>query len=222
MSVTINTVIGNSNTISGILSKFGVDKFAGLTGKYASEDGFCLVKDGALIKFVDKGQVEYTIPHGVTTIREDVFSGCSHLVSITIPDSVTKIGDCVFKGCVNLTSVTIPDSVTTIEKSVFEGCSSLKNVVIGNRVATIGESVFKGCSSLTDITIPSSVTTIGCDAFHGCSNLTTIKLLATTPPTISNLAISETMLIFVPIEAVKLYKKDSKWSKYAKQIKPIK
>ena len=43
---------------------------------------------------------------------------------------------------------------------------------------------------------------------------------ASVPPIIGSFG--EYMIIYVPKEAVKAYKQDPKWSRYKKQIKPIK
>ena len=75
-------------------------------GKYASEDGRCLIVDGVFNSFANGcGATEYTIPDSVTTIGDDAFYCCSSLTSITIPDSVTTIGESAFWGCGSLTSV---------------------------------------------------------------------------------------------------------------------
>ncbi|MBQ2239705.1 MAG: leucine-rich repeat domain-containing protein, partial [Alistipes sp.] len=109
------------------------------------------------------------------------------------------IGDLAFEGCSSLTSITIPESVTIIGHGAFYGCSSLTSITIGNGVTSIGEWAFEDCSSLTSITC-----------------------LATTPPAISYISSKKTTLIYIPKKAVKVYKKDPKWSIYKKQIKPIK
>jgi hypothetical protein len=46
--------------------------------------------------------------------------------------------------------------------------------------------------------------------------------MATTPPSIGNLAISEDVKILVPKESVKLYKENPDWLVYKKQIKAYK
>ena len=74
-------------------------------GKYASEDGRCLIIDGTIISFAPAELTEYTIPDGVTTIGEGAFLWCSSLSSVTIPNSVTTIGDSAFYLCRSLTSV---------------------------------------------------------------------------------------------------------------------
>ena len=74
-------------------------------GKYASEDGRCLIVDGALNSFAPAGLTEYNIPDSVTTIGYGAFAYCSSLTSVTIPDSVTTIGEGAFFYCSSLTSV---------------------------------------------------------------------------------------------------------------------
>ena len=74
-------------------------------GKFASEDGRCLIIDCVLYSFAPAGLTEYTIPDSVTTIEYATFDDCSSLTSVTIPDSVTTIGTQAFRGCSSLTSV---------------------------------------------------------------------------------------------------------------------
>ena len=116
----VTTIGDNAFTYCSSLKEFN--------GKYASEDGRCLIIDGTLNSFAPAGLTEYTIPDSVTTIRDWAFAGCSSLTDITIPDSVTTIGERAFSGCDSLTSVTIPDSVTTIGDCAFELCDSLTSV----------------------------------------------------------------------------------------------
>jgi hypothetical protein len=75
------------------------------SGKYASSDGRCLIKDGVLLGFAPYGLKEYTIPDYVTEIADGVFWHCS-LDSITIPKGVTKIGPNAFCGSGFLRSIT--------------------------------------------------------------------------------------------------------------------
>ena len=237
--------------VSYIKEIFGVNKIAGYIGKCASADGLCIIKDGTLLDFLYKGQSEYSIPNSVTSIGDGVFSGCSNLRSITIPDSVTSIGEGAFGGC-NIQSITIDAVAGDVSyiKEIFGAnkiagyigkCASADGLCIikdgtlldflykgqseysiPNGVITIGKEMFKGCNNLTTITIPDSVAEIGDGAFSGCSSLTEVVCLASTPPAIDDICVSEIMLIYVPKEYVKVYKKDPKWSIYKKQIKPIK
>ena len=90
-SLTSVTIPDSVTTIgeSAFWSCSSLQKF---NGKFASEDGRCLIIDGTLNSFAPAGLTEYTIPDSVTKIGSDAFGGCN-LTSLTIPDSVTEIGD---------------------------------------------------------------------------------------------------------------------------------
>ena len=240
-----SVTIGDSVTTIGDGAFWNCSSLIEFNGKYASEDGRCLIVDGSLNSFAPAGLTEYAIPDSVTTIGEGAFYDCSSLTSVTIPDSVTSIGRNAFNDCSRLTSVTIPDSVTTIGGYAFRGCSSLTSVTIGDSVTTIGSSAFGDCISLTSVTIPDSVTTIEECAFSGCSynlqtitigkNVTTIGPLAfddcraltnvyckaTTPPAGSSQIFPSNVSdrkIYVPMESVEAYKSASNWIRYANEI----
>ncbi len=116
------------------------------------------------------------IHHGVKSIGEGAFYGCTVFKSIEIPNSVTSIGSSAFYDCTGLTSIEIPNSVTSIGGAAFEGCTGLTSVEIPNSVTSIGNYAFWGCSGLTSIEIPNSVTNIGESAFNYCESLYSVKI----------------------------------------------
>lgn len=75
------------------------------------------------------------------------------LVSVEIGDCVTTIDNQVFSGCSSLTSCTIGSGVTNIGGSAFRRCTSLTNIVIPSSVTSIGDKTFQQCGGLTSITI---------------------------------------------------------------------
>ena len=84
----------------------GCSSLQEFNGKFASEDGRCLIVDGKLNSFaIGCGATEYTIPDSATSIGDNAFYGCSSITSVTIPDSVTSIGEAAFRDCDSLTSV---------------------------------------------------------------------------------------------------------------------
>ncbi len=150
----------------------GCSSLAEFKGKFASEDGKCLIVDGVLNSFaIGCGLTEYTIPEGVTSIGDWAFEFCKSLASITIPDSVTSIGYYAFGYCKSLASVTIGNGVTSIGNSAFSSCSSLASITIPDSVTSIGGSAFRDCDSLTSITIPDSVNSIEEFAFYSCDKI---------------------------------------------------
>ena len=64
------------------------------------------IKNGELIKVLDKNITEAIIPNSVANISISAFVGCKSLSNITIPDSVTSIGNYAFYGCSSLKSKT--------------------------------------------------------------------------------------------------------------------
>ena len=191
-------------TIPDSVTVIGYDVFTAcsslqeFSGKFASEDGRCLIINGELNSFAPAGLTSYTIPDSVTWIRSHAFSNCSSLTSITIPDSVTWIGEYTFYDCSSLISITIPDSVPSIEKYAFNGCTSLTSVTIGDSVTSIGDNAFDGCTSLQEV-----------------------YCKPTTPPTGDSSMFYDNAFgrkIYVPMESVDAYKSAEYWSNYADAI----
>ena len=162
---------------------------------YCSEDGVLFDKDKTkIVQYPGGKQGAYSIPNGVTNIREFAFNDCRSLTSVTIPNSVTSIGNYAFRDCTGLTSVTIPNSVTSIGNAAFSGCSALTSPVynahifvymptyysgaysIPDGIETIAGGAFYECRALTSIEIPNSVTSIGHFSFASCSSLTSIEI----------------------------------------------
>ena len=147
--------IPDSVTIIGYEAFSGCSSLREFNGKYASEDGRCLIMDGTLKSFAPAGLTEYAIPDSVTTIGYAAFSGCSSLTSVTIPDGVTTIGFSAFYGCSSLTSVTIGDSVTIIGVYAFRDCRSLTSVYCkAITPPTGGEDMFDGNAYDRKIYVP--------------------------------------------------------------------
>ena len=152
------------------------DYIAEFKGKFAADNGRCLIVDGVLKSFAPSGLTQYTIPEGVTSIGDFAFYDCRSLTSVTIPDSVTEIGSHAFEFCHGLTSFTFPNSVTEIGDFSFQYCDGLTSVTIPKGVTRIGIEAFDGCSGLSSVIIPNSVTEIGNYAFHNCTGLTSITI----------------------------------------------
>ena len=184
------TTIGSANWYGGGQTFRSCDNLREFRGKFATEDGRCLIIDNVLTCFAAAGLTEYVIPHSVTTIGNHAFKDCIKLESITIPDSVTTIGRFAFGYCSSLTSVTIPDSVTTIGDYAFYNCSSLDAVHITDLSAwcridftnkesnplTFVYNLYLNSELVTDLTIPADITVIKDFAFFSGNSIHNINL----------------------------------------------
>ena len=142
-----NITIGMGATLIGNRAFIGCSSLMKFGGKYASEDGRCLIFDGVLISFAPAGLTEYTIPDGITSIGDYAFENCTSLESINIPDGVTSIRKCAFWNCTSLKRVNISNSVISIRERAFWNCTSLESINIPKNTH-VGEMAFDNCSGM--------------------------------------------------------------------------
>ncbi|MGN1032280.1 MAG: leucine-rich repeat protein, partial [Intestinibacter sp.] len=118
------------------------------------------------------------LPEGLTTISNNIFSGCTSLESVNLPSTLTKIGDSAFSSCGKLVLNELPNGIQEIGNSAFSGCTSLESVNLPSTLTKIGDSVFSSCGKLVLNELPDSVEEIGSRAFYKCTNLGLNKLPA--------------------------------------------
>ncbi len=123
-----SVIIPNSVTKIGEVAFIICPNLKEFIGKFAEDNGRCLIMDNSIIAYAEASVTSYTLPDNVTTIGAHTFNNCNTLTSVIIPNSVTTIGQSAFYSCYGLTSVTIPNSVTKIGNSAFNNCSSLKRI----------------------------------------------------------------------------------------------
>ncbi len=80
-----------------------------------------------------------TVPAGMETICDYLFSGCEVLTDVTIEDGITSIGEGSFRSCSSLDEIIIPDSVTSIGEDAFANCKNLNYIYIPPTVTSIDE-----------------------------------------------------------------------------------
>ena len=206
-----------------ILAQSGLS-ISAFTGSNASADGRCLINNGKLERFIATGLTSYDFPESVKEISAKAMNKCKKLKSATVTNTACYV--CVKDGIANVrfggSNASSDGRCLIIDgKLITLIGNELTEYTIPQDVTNMNNSVFTNCDGLTSITIPSGVTTIGDQQFSSCNALARLTCLATTPPAISNLSITETTMIYVPKNAIKEYKKDLNWTKYKKQIKPI-
>lgn len=126
-------------------------------------------KDNKYIKTV-------VVEKGITSLCNEVFSGCDNMKSISLPITVTKIGEKAFINCKSLTEFNLPAGLKEISSSMFYGCEGLKSVTIPSNIVFIGSYAFGLCSNISELKIEEGVQSCGWGAFHGCNSLTNVVL----------------------------------------------
>lgn len=81
------------------------------------------------------------------------FENCRHLIYVDLQSTGTTIRNNVFAGCTSLKDIKIPNSVERLGESIFQGCSSLESITLGCNLRTIGDNAFSDCSSLSTINL---------------------------------------------------------------------
>lgn len=169
-------------------------------GKYASEDGRCLIVDGILYSTAFAGLEEYKIPDNVVAIADQ---GC----------------DCLwFDGFERLI---VPENVETIGKYGFAESWYIKEIILEEGVKTIGEGAFSSCHSLQEIRFPSTVTYIGSGQSFSWETKKDIYLYSNIAPTIETDSFDpDDINIFISAKSIPNYcYNDSNWYGFQQCIK---
>jgi hypothetical protein len=147
---------------------------------------------------------------GVTEIPTRAFYNCTSLWKIELPSSITTVKSEAFLGA-GILNLTIPDTVTVIEQ---------KSLMIGKvGKLSIGGS-YKDELKWERLVIGKSVESIGSMYYWSGSNtqnqvkVETLYFRGLTPPQVSTYSLVPDM-IYVPIEALDVYKSAEYWKKYA-------
>ena len=158
---------------------------------YSSANGVLFNKNKSEIICYPAGikNVGYSIPDGVTVIRDRAFNKCISLNSITIPKSVQDIDTYSFFGCTSLEAINVAASnknYADVNGILFSKdktkivCypANKKNMSysIPVSVKVVGVAAFRDCIYLKGITIPDGVTNIEHHAFSNCKSLKSITI----------------------------------------------
>ena len=123
-----------SITIPQSVTTLGRSVFSGCSnlskffGKYATDNGRCLIANGVLLAFAPVGVTEYTIPDNVNIIGRRSFAFYDNLIKVVVPDSVTILEDGAFYNCEGLKEVSLGHSIVSLGNSAFNMCHSLIKV----------------------------------------------------------------------------------------------
>ena len=163
------------------------------------------------------------IPLSIKEIGAQAFDGCNSLVEVNIPNSITSLRFNIFRNCSSLSAITIPLSVVEIEDNSFDGCSSLTHIDLPESITSIARYAFINCVNLKEVILPSSLQSIQIGCFEGCNNLIDVKSKNRNPFDIDETIFPNLTYMFgklyVPEEAIDLYKQHQGWNKFANIVK---
>ncbi len=124
------------------------------------------------------GLMSAVLDEGLTNIPSGTFNNCSSLTNIALPQTLSKIGDNAFNNCGALSQIDFPAGLTEIGDFAFEKCSSLKSVTFNENLQSIGWRAFCLCTGITEAILPDKLSNLGTDAFSTCTALEKTKIPA--------------------------------------------
>ncbi len=117
------------------------------------------------------GLTSISIPGGITTWEDHVFSYCPNLETALVSDGVSMVGESAFLHCEKLNALTLGMTVTSLGNYAFAGCKRLESIVVPSGVTVIPWGLCSGCTNLISISLPESILTIQFSAFRDCKKL---------------------------------------------------
>lgn len=117
--------------------------------------------------------ISVELPSSLTTIPEGLCNGCTSLKSVNFGGNIKGISDRAFANCTNLQEITMADGVTDIGSRAFAECSSLRKLFFSD-ANSIGKEAFLGCTSLSEVRVGAEIW--GTSVFSGCTGLKTAEI----------------------------------------------
>lgn len=178
-------------------------------------DSVTIIEDAA---FCYSSITQMIIPASVKELKYQAFSACKYLQSVQILASLEYIANELFNDC-SLNEITIPNSVKWIGWNAFKA-NQFVSVTIPSGVESITSNVFFDCDKLKTINISETVESLGSGVFSDCNSLESIYLRGANPPYFigGTPGINQNVSIYVPRNAVNIYKTNVDWVMYANQI----
>lgn len=157
-----------------------------------------------------------TMPAGMTTVPNYMFSSCASLTTVNLND-VTTVGSFAFSGCGLLSSVSAPN-VVTVNNDAFYRNYALVSIELPSVVTVKGEA-FCECSHLETVDFGSHITTIGQDCFNNIQTMQALYIrnggaIVSLTTRFTNYPAHPKPLIYVPEGLLDSYKGNAAWGQY--------
>ena len=160
---------------------FFCNKLRAFHGKFASEDGHLLIKDGEIVSSALRDVTDLVIPGTVRSIAPQAFAQKSSLRQVVISEGVEQIGDEAFEFCNSINEITLPESLTSLGERVFQYCYNIQTFhgkyAFGEGKFLVEDGALKAVAlnGIREVNVPESVTSLASSVFHG-TNITAVSL----------------------------------------------
>lgn len=105
-------------TVSEKSATFSADEAGNLYNKEKNQ----------LVRCLESRTGVFTVPDGVSVLRESAFQNCTRLEEIRLPESLESIEANAFGGCSGLQELTIPEGVNILYANACSNCDGLRNI----------------------------------------------------------------------------------------------
>ena len=165
----------------------GCTNLESFSGKYASEDGRCLIQDGALFAFAPAGLTSYTITNSITNIDDGVFIGCD-IKEITLEYVNQSNGLPEGLSPEIVTKLMLANNITSVNSKEMSQLLNLKHLTVDTNYF---QANWIDLSSIEEITIGENVSKLAYGALTGFSGRLTLNCKRITKDITQGINISE-------------------------------
>ncbi len=128
------------------------------------------------------GIVDFTVPESITTMGQEIFSGCPNLITVTFEgeNSLQELAAWTFFGANELRQITFEEGnkLANIEARSLENLPKLQRVNLEScqNLRIIGNYSFQNCPNLTEVLLPEGLEEIGRYAFFNCTGMSRMDI----------------------------------------------
>lgn len=119
---------------------------------YSVSDGVLLSLDGTELRLYPPARegAVYTVPDGVTRIRDGAFSYCNLLEEVILPDTLDSLDGTTFYHCPLIRSIRLPEGTTSMG-TICNDCDAFETLYLPSTMDYIGYSAIRSCPDTVEV-----------------------------------------------------------------------
>ena len=133
-----------------------VGPYVNVPGDLFYKNIYFIVSDIEENLFRNRDDIESVALYGITSIDNEMFSGCTNLLDAGFSDELVFIGDSAFCDCSKIVAINIPRNLQSIGDNAFRNCTGLTYIYSESYIPpTIYENTFFGVDkNLSMVNVP--------------------------------------------------------------------